>query len=332
MAVVMIFYLIGAEFSHSGTLNEVKKRGELVCGVSTGIPGFSNPDTQGVWKGLDVDLCKAIAAATLGDALKVKFVPLTGKERFSALQSGEIDILARNTAWTLTRDTLLGLHFCGVNYYDGQGFLVSKSLGVKSALELNGTAICLQSGTTTELNVADYFKTNKMTYKPIIFDTPNQLMKGFETGRCDVLTSDRSQLYALRSQFESPDETVVLPQVISKEPLGPVVRQGDDAWFNIVKWSLFAMILAEEYGVTSHNVEEMKTSSNLEIQRLLGMEGNKGKGLGLKNDWAYQLIKQVGNYGESYERNVGQGSPLKIERGLNSLWTRGGILFAPPIR
>ena len=319
-------------FVQAGTLEEVKKRGELICGVSTGIPGFSNPDEKGVWTGFDVDLCKAVAAATLGDSKKVKYIPLTGKERLTAVQSGEIDMLSRNTTWTLTRDTSLGLNFAGINYYDGQGFMISKQLGVKSALELDGAAVCIQSGTTTELNLADYFKENKMEYKPIVFDTSDQTVKGFEAGRCDVLTSDQSQLYALRIKLANPGDAVVLPEVISKEPLGPVVRQGDDAWFNIVKWTLFAMVNAEEYGVTMANVDEMKSSTNPNVLRLLGLEGIKGKGLGLNDDWAYQIIKQVGNYGEAFERNVGQSSPLKIDRGLNALWTKGGIQYAPPIR
>ena len=323
---------LSATPSQAGTLEEVKKRGVLVCGVSSGIPGFSNPDEKGVWTGFDVDLCRAVAAATLGDAGKVQYTPLTGKEKLTALFSGEVDILSRNTTWTFTRDTSLGLDFAGVNYYDGQGFMVSKGLGVKSARELNGTAVCIQSGTTTELNLADFFKENKMEYKPIVFDTSDQTVKGFEAGRCDVLSSDQSQLYALRIKLANPEDAVVLPEVISKEPLGPVVRQGDDAWFNIVRWTLFAMINAEEYGVTAANVDVMKTSTNPNVLRLLGIEGIKGKGLGLADDWAYQIIKQVGNYGEIFERNVGQGSALKIGRGLNALWTRGGIQYAPPIR
>ncbi len=314
------------------TQAEVVKRGYLQCGVSTGLPGFSNPDEKGEWTGLDVDVCRAVAAATLGDATKVKFIPLTAKERFTALQSGEIDMLSRNTTWTLTRDSSLGLNFAGASYYDGQGFMVSKGLGVKSALELDGAAVCIQSGTTTELNLADYFKQNKMEYNPIVFDTSDQTVKGFEAGRCDVLTSDQSQLYGLRIKLAKPEDAVVLPEVISKEPLGPVVRQGDDAWFNIVKWSLYAMINAEELGVTSANVEAMKTTANPSIKRLIGLEGIKGDGLGLTDEWAYNIIAQVGNYGEMFERTVGEGSPLKIGRGLNALWVKGGIQYAPPIR
>lgn len=318
--------------AQAATKDEVVKRGYLQCGVSTGLPGFSNPDEKGNWTGLDVEVCRAVAAATLGDATKVKFVPLTAKERFTALQSGEVDILSRNTTWTFTRDSSLGLNFTGTSYYDGQSFMVSKGLGVTSALELDGAAVCIQSGTTTELNLADYFKQNKMEYKPIVFDTSDQTVKGFEAGRCDVLTSDQSQLYGLRIKLAKPEDAVVLPEVISKEPLSPVVRQGDDAWFNIVKWSLYAMINGEELGVTSANVDSMKESTSPSIKRFLGLEGIKGEGLGLADDWAYQIIKQVGNYGEMFERTVGQRSPLKIDRGLNALWTKGGLQYAPPIR
>ncbi|RUM36797.1 MAG: amino acid ABC transporter substrate-binding protein [Desulfobulbus sp.] len=329
---VAVFFMISASLASASTLEEVQKRDVLQCGVSTGLPGFSNPDEKGNWTGLDVDVCRAVAAAVLHDANKVKFVPLTAKERFTALQSGEIDILSRNTTWTLTRDTSLGLNFTHTDYYDGQGFMVSKKLGVKSARELDGAAICIQAGTTTELNLADYFKQNNMKYQAVVFDTSDQSVKGFEAGRCDVLTSDQSQLYGLRIKLAKPEDAVVLPEIISKEPLGPVVRQGDDGWFNIVKWSLFAMINAEEMGVTSKNVDEMKKSKDPNIRRLLGLEGIKGKGMNLSDDWAYQIIKQVGNYGEMFERNVGQGSPLKIKRGINALWNKGGIQYAPPIR
>ena len=314
------------------TLQEVQRRGELICGVSTGIPGFSNPDENGSWAGFDVDLCKAVAAATLGDASKIKLIPLTAKERLTALQAGEIDMLSSNATWTLTRDTALGLHFAGIKYHDGQGFMTLRSLGVKSALELNGVTICLQSGTTTALNLADYFKENNMEYRPIAFDSSDQTVRAFKAGRCDVLTSDQSQLYALRLKLENPENAVILPEVISKEPLGPVVRQGDDTWLNIVKWTLFAMINAEENGVTMANVDQMRKSKSPDVLRLLGVEGIKGKGLGLTDDWAYQIVKQVGNYGEAFERNIGQDSPLKIDRGLNALWNQGGILYAPPFR
>ncbi len=316
----------------AGILQDVKAKGHVQCGVSTGLAGFSNPDDKGNWQGLDVDVCRAVAAAVLGDANAVKFTPLTAKERFTALQSGEIDILSRNTTWTLTRDTSLGLNFAGVSYYDGQGFLVKKDLGVNGALELDGAAVCIQAGTTTELNLADYFRANNMSYTPITFDTSAETSKGFDAGRCDVLTSDQSQLYALRLQLQNPDGAVVLPEVISKEPLGPVVRQGDDEWFNVVRWSLFAMLDAEEQGVTSENVDKMKESDNPNVQRLLGLEGIKGEGLKLSDDWAYNVVKQVGNYGEMFERNVGAGSPLGISRGLNALWNQGGIQYAPPLR
>jgi general L-amino acid transport system substrate-binding protein len=333
LAIILVLSaLASAAATADSILASVQKKGFLHCGVNTGLPGFSHADEKGNWTGLDVDLCRAVAAAVLGDAGKVKFTPLTAKERLTAVQSGEVDLLSRNTTWTLTRDTSLGLNFAGINYYDGQGFLVSKGLGVKNAKELDGAAVCILAGTTTELNLADYFRTHGMAYQPVVFDTGDQTVKGFEAGRCDVLTSDQSQLYGLRVKLAKPEDAVVLPDVISKEPLGPVVRQGDDAWFNIVRWTLFAMINAEELGVTSANVEEMKSSSNPEIRRLLGLEGSPGKGLGLAEDWAYQVVRQVGNYGESFARNVGGGSPLKIERGLNALWRDGGLQYAPPIR
>mgnify|MGYP003627444320 FL=1 len=324
--------LLLASGASAATLDDVKARGQLVCGVSTGLPGFSNPDDKNVWAGIDVDVCRAVAAAVLGDAGKVKYTPLTAKERFTALQSGEIDVLSRNTTWTLTRDASLGLNFAGVNYYDGQGFMVTKKLGVKSALELDGAAVCIQAGTTTELNLADYFRLHNMKYSAVVFDTSDQTISGFESGRCDMLTSDQSQLYALRIKLADPSSAIVLPEVISKEPLGPVVRQGDDQWFNIVKWSMYALLNAEEMGVTAANVDAMKTSDNPNIKRLLGTEGEGGANLGLGADWAYQIVKQVGNYGEMFERNVGQGSALKIGRGLNALWSQGGIQYAPPIR
>ena len=319
---------LAATSASADTLDSVKSKGHVQCGVSTGLPGFSNADASGNWKGLDVDVCRAIAAAVLGDANKVKYTPLTAKERFTALQSGEIDVLSRNTTWTLTRDGSLGLNFAGVNYYDGQGFMVNKSLGVKSALELDGAAVCLQAGTTTELNLADYFAANKMKYKSINYDTSDATIKGFEAGRCDMLTSDQSQLYALRIKLKNPKSAVVLPEVISKEPLGPVVRQGDDKWFNIVKWSLMAMVNAEELGLTSANIDSMKTKSP-EIERFVSGQGEK---LGLDDNWSYNIVKQVGNYGESFEANVGLNTPLAIARGLNDLWSRGGLQYAPPIR
>ena len=314
------------------TLDDVKAKGSLSCGVSTGLPGFSVPDDKNNWTGLDVDTCRAVAAAVLGDASKVKFVPLTAKERWTALQSGEIDMLSRNSTWTHTRDTSLGVNFTGVNYYDGQGFMVKTALGVKSALDLDGASVCLQAGTTTELNLADYFRIHGMKYSPITVDTSDQSVQGFESGRCDILTSDQSQLYGLRSKMVDPSSAVVLPEVISKEPLGPVVRKGDDQWFAIVKWTLFAQVNAEEMGVTSKNAAEMRKSTNPGIRRLLGSEGDFGSKLGVSEDWAYNAISQVGNYDEMFERNVGINTPLKISRGLNALWTKGGLQYAPPVR
>ena len=313
------------------TLDAVKKKGFIQCGINSGVPGFSSANDKGEWSGLDVDFCKAVAAALFGDASKVKYTSLTAKERFTALQSGEIDLLSRNTTWTLTRDSNLGLSFTGVNYYDGQGFLVNN--GVKSAKELDGASVCIQAGTTTELNLSDYFRANNMKYEPITYDKVEETIKGFEEGRCDVLTSDQSQLYALRLQLKEPEKAIVLPEVISKEPLGPSVRQGDEDWFKIVRWSLFAMIEAEELGLTSANIDEKKASPDPSVKRFIGAEeGVGGQGLKLANEWAYNIVKQVGNYGESFERNVGSGSPLKIERGLNALWNKGGLQYAPPIR
>ena len=314
------------------TLDKVRKAGEVSCGVSTGLPGFSESNTKGEYSGLDVDVCRAVAAAVLGSADEVKYVELTAKERFTALQSGEVHLLSRNTTWTLTRDVSLGLNFAGVNYYDGQGFMVAKKLGVTSALQLDGADICIQAGTTTELNLADYFRAKGMSYKAITFDTSDQTREGFQDGRCDVLTSDQSQLYALRIGLEDPSSAIVLPEVISKEPLGPVVSQGDDEWFNIVRWSLMAMIEAEYLGITSASVEEAKNNGNPSQKRLMGSEGNAGENLGLSDGWAYNIVQQVGNYGESFERNVGQGSPLKIARGLNAQWDQGGILYSAPVR
>ncbi len=321
-----------AQAASGDTLAQIKKKGELQCGVSDGLPGFSNPNAKGVWEGIDVDLCHALAAGIFGDANKVKFIPLNAKERFTALQSGEVDVLSRNTTWTLSRDATMGLTFTTTLYYDGQGFLVNKALGVKSAKELDGASICIQAGTTTELNVADYFKANGMKFTPVVFDTSDQTVKGFESGRCDVLTSDQSQLYALKIKLAKPDAAQVLPEVISKEPLGPAVRQGDEQWSTLVKWTLFAMVSAEELGVTSKNVDEMKASKNPDVRRLLGLEEPSGKVLGVQPDWGYQIVKQVGNYGEVFERTVGKGSALGIDRGVNALWNQGGFMYAPPIR
>jgi general L-amino acid transport system substrate-binding protein len=322
----------GAASAQTKVLDTVKSRGTLNCGVHTGLAGFAAPDDKGNWTGLDVDYCKAIAAAVLGDASKVKYVPLTAKERFTALQSGEIDVLNRTTTWTMSRDSQLGLSFAGVNYYDGQGFMVKKSLNVKSAKELNGATVCVQTGTTTELNLADYFKANKMTYKPVVFEKVDEALQAYQAGRCDAYTTDASGLYSVRIKQANPADHIVLPDIISKEPLGPSVRQGDSQWFTIVKWVHFALLNAEELGITQANVDQMASSTNPEIKRFVGKEGDFGKNIGLDNEWAVRIIKAVGNYGESFERNVGKGSRLNIARGLNNLWNKGGIQYAPPIR
>ncbi|NPA50264.1 MAG: amino acid ABC transporter substrate-binding protein [Epsilonproteobacteria bacterium] len=322
-----------ASVSMAGTLEDVKKAGVLKCGVNTSLPGFSEADSKGNWRGLDVDYCRALAAMVLGDSSKVKYVPLNAKERFTALQSGEIDILSRNTTNTETRDTALGINFAGVMYYDGQGFMVPKSLGVKSAKELNGATICIQAGTTTELNLADYFRSHNMKYKAITFDTNDQVNKAFESGRCDVVTTDASGLYAQRSKMKHPEKYIILPEIISKEPLAPAVRHGDDRWFDIAKWTRNALLTAEEKGITSKNIDKIKATTNdPEVKRLLGIEGNMCKNIGLDKECFYRAIKQVGNYGEIFERNVGINTPLKIKRGLNALWTQGGIQYSPPFR
>ena len=335
LAVLTTAAVLGVSgFAQAGaTLDAVQKKGFVQCGISDGLPGFSYADEKGNYLGLDVDVCRAVAAAVFGDATKVRYSPLTAKERFTALQSGEVDILSRNTTWTSSRDGGMGISFTGVTYYDGQGFLVNKKLGVKSAKELDGAAVCIQAGTTTELNLSDYFRANGMKYTPITYDKSDETVKALEAGRCDVLTSDQSQLYAQRIKLADPESYVVLPEVISKEPLGPSVRQGDDEWFKIVRWALLAQVHAEELGVTSANVEDLaKNSKNPDVRRLLGAEGEYGKDLGLPKDWAVKIIKQVGNYGEMFERNVGMGSELKIARGLNALWNKGGIQYAPPVR
>ena len=316
----------------ASTLQEVKAKGFVQCGVHQGLPGFAAAGENGEWQGMDVDVCRALAAAIFGDAKKVKFTPLSAQERFTALLSGEIDVLARNTTWTMTRDTKYGLNFAGVTYYDGQGFMVRKKLGISSALELSGATVCIQKGTTTELNAADFFTTKKMPYKLVSFEKADETVQAYDAGRCDVFTSDASQLYAMRLKLTNPDEHMVLPEIISKEPLGPVVRQGDDQWFNLVRWTCFAILNGEELGVTSQNADAMKSSSNPAIRRLLGIDGEFGKMLGVDNEWAYRIIKMVGNYGEIFERNVGQNSPLNIARGVNALWSKGGIQYAPPIR
>ena len=332
-ATVALTAMLASGAQAAETLDAVKAQGMLKCGVSTGLPGFSAPDEEGTWRGLDVDVCRGVAAAIFDDPSKVQYVPLNAKERFTALQSGEIDMLSRNTTWTSSRDTALGLNFTGVTYYDGIGFMVDKSLGLDSALQLGGASICVQSGTTTELNVADYFRANDMAFEPVVFDTSDQTARGFEAGRCDVLTSDTSQLYSLRIKLSDPSSAEVLPEVISKEPLGPVVRQGDEQWFDIVKWTLFAMFNAEELGVTSENVDEMLANPpNPKVARLLGVNSDFGESMGLSADWAYKIIKHVGNYEEVFARNVGKDSALEIERGLNALWTDGGLHYGMPVR
>ena len=314
------------------TLDKVKERGMLACGSNPGLTGFGMPDDKGTWTGLDVDFCRAMAAAIFNDATKVKFVPLNAKDRFTALQTGEIDVLSRNGTWTHSRELQLGLLWASVNYYDGQGFMVRKKLNVASALELNGASVCVQQGTTTELNLADFFRANNLKYEPVIFKEADETLKAYDTGRCDAFTTDASGLYAERVKLANQDEHVVLPEIISKEPLGAAVRQGDDQWFNLVRWTHYAMISAEEQGVTSKNVDEMLASKNPDTRRLLGVEGDFGKSMGLTNDWAFRIIKLVGNYGEVFDRNLGAGSKLKIKRGVNALWTKGGLQYAPPIR
>jgi general L-amino acid transport system substrate-binding protein len=314
------------------TLKTIKDRGMVSCGVTQGLAGFSLPDDKGNWIGLDVDICRAVAAAVFNDPGKVKFVPLSAKDRFTALQSGEVDVLSRTTTWTLSRDTSLGANFTGVTYYDGQGFMVKKSLKVNSALELNSASVCVATGTTTELNLADYFKGNNMKYEVIAFATADDTIKAYESGRCDVFTTDQSGLYAERLKLANPADHVVLPEIISKEPLGPMVRHGDDQWFDIVKWALYAMVTAEELGITQKNVDEKAKSDNPELKRVLGSDGNLGEQLGLTKDWVVRIVKAVGNYGESFDRNVGTGSKLGIARGLNALWNKGGLQYAPPIR
>jgi general L-amino acid transport system substrate-binding protein len=327
---------LASAFAASGvdaqTLNQVKQRGQLICGTNTGLAGFALPDAQGNWAGLDIDYCRAIAAAVLGDATKVKFVPLDATSRFESLKSGAVDVLVRNTTWTLSRDSSQGLDFEATNYYDGQGFMVRKKMNINSALELNGASVCVQQGTTTELNLADYFRSNKMKYEVVAFKSDEETVKAYDSGRCDAFTTDASGLAAERVKLATPDEHVILPEIISKEPLASSVRKGDSQWGTIVRWVHFAMLNAEEAGVTSKNVDEMMKSPNPEVKRMLGVEGKFGEGLGISNDWVVNIIRQVGNYGEVFDRNVGAGSPLKLPRGLNNLWTKGGLQYGPPIR
>jgi len=312
------------------TVAQIRARGMLICGVAINSAGFALPDSRGEFRGPDVDTCRAVAAAILGDATKVRFVPNTAVQRFPMLQSGEVDMLARNTTWTLSRETSLGLAFAGINFYDGQGFMVRRSSNITSARQLDGATVCVQPGTTTELNLADYFRTNGMRFTPVVIENVEEIRAAFLSGRCDVYTNDASSLASFRAMQRNPDDFVLLPEIISKEPLGPVVRKGDWRFFDIVRWSLFAQIAAEELGVTSANVEELaRTSTNPDIQRLLGRSGDLGRSMGLNNDWALQIIRQVGNYGEMYERNI---TPIGIPRGVNNLWTKGGLHYAPPIR
>jgi general L-amino acid transport system substrate-binding protein len=324
--------LLSSSILHADTLGEVKKRGFLKCGVGQGLAGFSSPDKAGQWHGIDVDLCRAVAAATLGDASKVKYTALSAKERFTALQSGEIDLLSRNTSWTIVRDSSLAVDFPGVLYYDGQGFMVPKKLNVKTLKDLNGATVCVNLGTTTELNLADYFRSQKMTYKLVAFEKNDEVVAAYDAGRCDVMSSDQSGLYADRTKLKKPDDHVILPELISKEPLSPAVRHGDNRWADIVRWSLYAMIEAEELKITSATADKQKSNSNPAVRRLLGLEGDIGKNLGLKSDWSMQVIKQVGNYQEIFERNLGANTPLKIARGQNALWRDGGLQYAMPFR
>jgi general L-amino acid transport system substrate-binding protein len=315
-------------------LDAIKARGTLICGTMPGgLAGFMVVDKQGKWTGIDIDVCKAVAAALFGDSEKVKYVPLSPQQRFTGLQSGDVDLLSNNSTWTLTRDTALGLDFTGVTYYDGQGFMVNKKLGVKSAKELNGATVCVPSGSTTELNVADYFRATRMTFKPVIIEDVDQIRAAFFAGRCDVYTGDRARLYATRAaNAPNPADYVILPEIISKEPLGPVVRHGDNQFGDIVRWAQYAMIEAEELGITSKNVDEMLNSDNPSIKRVLGVTPGLGAALGVDEKWAYNIVKQVGNYGEAFDRNLGADSPLKIERGLNRLWRDGGLQYSPPLR
>lgn len=329
-SIVVVFCLAGGV--SADTLDAVKKKGYVNAGVSGKVVGFSAPDANGVWAGMDVDFVRAVAAAIFNDPKKARFTPVAFKESFTALQSGEIDILSRNTTWTFQRDTKLGLEFVGTLFYDGQGFLVPKKLGVKSALELGGASVCTQSGTTTELNLSDYFTSKGMTYKPVVYESADEATVIYDTGRCDVYTTDASALAARRTGLSDPAAHIILPEIISKEPLGPAVRQGDQKWSDIVRWTLFALISAEELGITSQNVDEMKTSSNPAVKRFLGVDADYGQHLGLTADWAYRIVKHVGNYGEVFERNIGPATPLGLERGVNALWTNGGLMYAPPIR
>jgi general L-amino acid transport system substrate-binding protein len=332
VAVLVAAFAIVYEFYDTRTLKRTVRRGELLCGVNAGLPGFSIPDDKGNWTGFDVDFCRAVAAAIFDDPNKAKFVPLDANERFRELQSRKVDILSRNSTWSMSREENYDLYFPAVAYYDGQGFMVPRSRNIDSALDLNNSKVCVQASTTTELNLADYFRTNNIKYEEVKFPKLDEVVKAYETGKCDTFTADVSQLYALRLNLAKPDDHVILPDVISKEPLAPVVRQRDDDWMMIVKWTLYAMINAEELGVNSQNIDEALKSKKPDVMRLVGTEGTYGEDLGLTKDWAVRIIRRVGNYGEVYERNVGSGSKLHIPRGLNQLWSAGGIQYAPPIR
>lgn len=327
--------LLIALFSFStfaGTLDIVKKRGKVRCGVSTGLAGFSSPDSKGNWRGLDVDFCRAVAAAIFNDPSKVDYVSLNAQQRFTALQSGEIDLLSRNTTHNLSRDTQMGINFAPVVFYDGQGFMVRKKDGVKSAKDLDGASVCTQQGTTTELNMADFFRANRLKLKPVVFESNEEVNQSFIKGRCDALTTDKSGLASERSKMKKPNDYLILPEIISKEPLAPAVRHGDDQWLDVVKWSIYAVIEAEELNINSKNIKNFLRSKNPRIRRFLGISRGNGKALGLEESWAKQIITHVGNYSEIFERHVGKNSPLKLDRGLNNLWTKGGLLYAPPIR
>ena len=327
---VLLIVLPTASAQAGPTADGALKKGFIQCGVNTGLAGFAQPDSNGEWRGIDVDLCRAVAAALFGDAKKNRYTPLTAQQRFTALQSGEVDILSRNTTWTFARDAGLGLNFVGVNFYDGQGFMVTKKRNVKSAKQLNGAAICVQPGTTTELNMADYFRANKMKFKPVVIEKLEEVLNAYFTGRCDVFTTDVSGLVAVRAaRATNPADHVILPEVISKEPFGPVVRHGDDHWHDLVRWTLFAMIEAEELGLTSKNIDQPAQNANPVVQRFIGATGDFGKMLNVDNRWAYNIVKQVGNYGESFERHL---TPLGLDRGINKLWNKGGIMYAPPLR
>jgi general L-amino acid transport system substrate-binding protein len=325
---------LAAAAASAATLDDVKARGKLICGSNTGLTGFGAPDANGVWGGFDVDLCRAIAAAVLGDPQAIEFVPTTGQTRFTALASGEVDVLVRNSTWTFSRDTDLKFDFAGVNYYDGQGFMLPKSMNIASAKDLDGATVCIQTGTTTELNLADFFRVNNISYEPVPVENDAQAAQQYLAGACDVFTTDASGLAATRASFEAPADHIILPDIISKEPLGPVVRHGDSQWGDIVRWTLNALISAEELGVTSANVAEMASAAtdNPEINRLLGTEGEYGAMIGLDKDWAVRAIAAGGNYGEIFEKNIGENTPIALARGLNAQWKDGGLLYSPPFR